>query len=181
VLRLTDFPVGELLGALRGMVRPLVSSDAVALVMELPEPGWIMRSDEGKVSQVLRNLVSNAVKFTPAGEIRVEARLVAAGESVEFTVTDTGIGIAGDDLERIFEEYAQVENYLQRRATGTGLGLPLSRKLAALLGGSLTVASEPGRGSTFTFRVPRVCHADEEHPEPVESVTEGAGTGGHHG
>jgi len=181
VLRLTEFPVVELLGALRGMLRPLIASDAVALMMDLPDPGWIMRSDEGKVSQVLRNLVSNAVKFTPSGEIRVGAVLDASSDSVEFTVSDTGIGIAPDDLERIFEEYAQVENYLQRRATGTGLGLPLSRKLASLLGGSLTATSQPGRGSTFTLHLPRVCRADEEQLGLDEPVVAAAGEARRHG
>ena len=101
-----------------------------------------------KLAQILRNFLSNAVKFTERGEIRVAA---AAGpdDTVDLSVTDTGIGIAAEDLPRIFEEFGQVENHLQRRIKGTGLGLPLSRKLAELLGGSVSVRSEPGVGSTF--------------------------------
>jgi signal transduction histidine kinase len=156
VLRLADFTVTDLLGAVRGMLRPLVISDAVVLAVDPPAGEWRMYSDEGKVSQVLRNLVSNAVKFTVEGEIRVAASLDTDGDCVVFTVSDTGIGIAANDVDRIFEEYAQVDNYLQRQSTGTGLGLPLSRKLAHLLGGSLTAASVPGRGSVFTLTLPRV-------------------------
>ena len=157
--------VAELLGALRGMARPLISGDAVALVVDQPRWTWQMRSDEGKLSQVLRNLVSNAIKFTPQGEIRVTAAYDEADDMVTIAVSDTGIGIAPDDLERIFEEYAQVDSALQRRSIGTGLGLPLSRKLAALLGGSLSALSEPGVGSTFILRVPRRCPEERSDQE----------------
>jgi signal transduction histidine kinase len=159
VLRLAEFAVADLLGAVRGMLRPLVISDAVVLAVEPPEGEWRMYSDEGKVSQVLRNLVSNAVKFTVEGEIRVAASLDADGDCVVFAVSDTGIGIPAEDVDRIFEEYAQVDSYLQRQSNGTGLGLPLSRKLAHLLGGTLTAESTPGRGSVFTLRLPRVYDA----------------------
>jgi signal transduction histidine kinase len=105
------------------------------------------------LSQILRNLISNALKFTDAGEIRVGARLVDA-ETIEFFVSDTGPGIAPDDQDRIFEEFLQLEQRVARRQRGTGLGLPLSRRLAELLGGSLTVRSQTGIGSTFTLRLP---------------------------
>ena len=156
VLRPATFQVSDLLGSVRGMLRPLLTSDAIVLLLDLPEASLRMHSDEAKLAQVLRNLVANAVKFTEAGEIRVGARPDPADDTVVFTVTDTGIGIAPGDLERIFEDYIQVESPLQRRLPGSGLGLPLSRKLARMLGGSLTVQSEPGRGSTFTMRVARV-------------------------
>ena len=155
VLRIAEFSVADLLGAVRGMLRPLVVSGSVDLAVDLPIADWQMLSDEGKISQVLRNLVSNALKFTVEGEIRVSASL-DDGDCIVFTVSDTGIGIPPEHMERIFEEYAQVESSLQRRSNGTGLGLPLSRKLAHLLGGTLTAESTPGRGSTFTLRVPRV-------------------------
>jgi signal transduction histidine kinase len=154
VLRITEFTVADLLGAVRGMLRPLLMSGSVDLVIDSPAVDWRMFSDEGKISQILRNLVSNAVKFTVEGEIRVSASL-DDGDCVVFTVTDTGIGIPAEHIERIFEEYAQVDSMLQRRANGTGLGLPLSRKLAHLLGGTLAGESTPGLGSTFTLRVPR--------------------------
>jgi signal transduction histidine kinase len=166
VLRLSEFQVAELLGTLRGMLRPLVTSDAVELVVEPPDPAWTMTSDEGRVSQILRNLVANAVKFTERGEIRVTAAYDEGTDRFAFAVADTGIGIAPEHLEEIFQEYMQVESLLQRKATGTGLGLPLSRKLAELLGGELTVESRVGHGSTFQLTVPRIC------PEPGSDASE---------
>jgi signal transduction histidine kinase len=102
---------------------------------------------------VLYNLLSNAVKFTTEGG-RVELTAHLVSRAVEIVVADTGIGIAPEDQERIFEEFSQLESALQRRATGAGLGLPLSRKLAELLGGKLTLASTPGVGSVFTVSIP---------------------------
>ena len=100
-----------------------------------------MFSDEGKISQILRNFISNALKFTERGEVRVSASL-AANDDVVFSVADTGIGIAPEDQQRIFQDFAQVDNPIQRRVKGTGLGLPLSKKLATLLGGEVA-SSEP--------------------------------------
>ncbi len=152
-LRLSEFTVADLFGALRGMMKPLQSLTAVALVLEDGDRGPPLHSDEGKVSQILRNLVSNALKFTEQGEVRVTAAYEDAHDRYVFTVRDTGIGIAPEDQQRIFEEFVQVPNRLQERAKGTGLGLPLSRRLAELLGGTLTVESAPGRGSTFVLDV----------------------------
>ena len=146
--------VGELFGTLRGMFRPLLTSDAVALVFDEPPPDLALFTDEGKLSQVLRNFIANAIKFTERGEVRVSAHC-RPDETVCFAVADTGIGIAPEHQQRIFEEFAQVEGPLQTRSKGTGLGLPLSRKLARLLGGGVSVRSEPGVGSTFTLTVPR--------------------------
>ncbi|HYO83083.1 MAG TPA: ATP-binding protein [Bryobacteraceae bacterium] len=151
-LQITEFTVANTFGALRGMLRPLQMSESLTLVIEEPNSELMLRTDEGKVSQVIRNLVSNALKFTERGEVRVSVN--AADEGVTFSVKDTGIGIAPAEQERIFQEFAQVEGPIQRRVRGTGLGLPLSRKLAELLGGALTVESEPGVGSTFRFTLP---------------------------
>lgn len=153
-VRVTEFDVEQMFGALRGMLRPLLVSQSVALVFDTPDDLPIMRTDEGKVSQVLRNLISNALKFTERGEVRVSVRLDSSTESMVFAVSDTGIGIAENDQVRIFDEFAQIDHPLQRRYKGTGLGLSLSRKLAGLLGGSLEVDSTVGVGSVFTLRVP---------------------------
>lgn len=150
----TEFEVETLFGGLRGVLRPLLAGKLVALVFDEPSEIPPLNSDDGKIAQILRNFISNALKFTERGEVRVSARMVDK-ESVEFAVSDTGIGIAPEDQERIFEEFAQVEGPLQRAVKGTGLGLPLSRKLAELLGGSVTVESTPGLGSTFRLIVPR--------------------------
>ena len=144
--------IAKLFGALRGMLRPMLLNQSVALVFDDADGLPPMRTDEAKVSQILRNLVSNALKFTERGEVRVSASV--QGDRVTFTVADTGIGIAREDQERIFEEFTQVEHRLQRKTRGTGLGLPLSRRLAELLGGVLSVQSEPGIGSTFMVVLP---------------------------
>src|SRR5918994_6737844 len=154
VARVITFLITDLFAALRGMFRPLVTSNAVALVISdvggLPS----METDEGKLGQILRNLISNACKFTESGEIRVSAE-VRGPDAIAFVVADTGIGIAEADRDHIFQEFRQIENPLQRRAGGTGLGLPLSRKLAEFLGGELSVQSRLGEGSVFTAIIPR--------------------------
>lgn len=153
-IRPADFTVEELFSALRGMLRPLLSQNSsVTLVFDDPVDIPAMYTDEGKVSQVLRNFISNALKFTERGEVRISVR-PGHDNSVVFAVADTGIGISEENQERIFEEWTQVEGKLQKVAKGTGLGLPLSRKLAQLLGGNVYVKSEVGIGSTFFAAVP---------------------------
>ena len=151
-VRPAEFEVGNLFSALRGMLRPLLLNRAVTLVFEEPEGLPPMFNDEGKVSQILRNFISNALKFTEAGEVRVTASQL--NDNIRFSVADTGIGIAPEDQERIFEEFTQVDHPLQRHSKGTGLGLPLTRKLATLLGGRVGVRSTPGVGSTFWAEIP---------------------------
>ena len=154
VVRAAEFDVSALFSSLRGMLRPLLISESVSLVFEPSVELPPLYTDEGKVSQILRNLISNALKFTEHGEVRVSADLAADRRSVTFAVADTGIGIALEDQERIFQEFGQLDSRVQRKVRGTGLGLPLSRKLAELLGGTLTVTSAPGVGSTFYARIP---------------------------
>jgi signal transduction histidine kinase/CheY-like chemotaxis protein len=148
------FEVDALFGALRGMLRPLLVNQSLNLVFDDAGDLPPIFSDESKVSQILRNFISNALKYTERGEVRVSARLTRDRDAVEFAVADTGIGIPEADLPRVFEEFVQIENPLQRRVKGTGLGLPLSKRLAELLGGSISVQSTLGVGSTFTVRVP---------------------------
>ena len=150
-----EFEIEDLFGALRGMLKPILQTTSVNLVFEELPDLPTMFTDEGKISQILRNFISNALKFTERGEVRVSARLENA-ETVIISVADTGIGIAPENQERVFEEFAQVENRLQRSVKGTGLGLPLSRNLARLLGGRVTLQSELGIGSTFSVHVPIV-------------------------
>lgn len=156
VIRPAEFQVSELFGALRGMLRPLLLSTSVNLVFEETENLPALETDEAKVSQILRNFISNALKFTERGEVRVSARLAPGGANVIFSVADTGIGIAAEDQSTIFQEFGQVENPLQHKVKGTGLGLPLSKKLAELLGGSVSVDSTPAVGSTFSVSIPLV-------------------------
>jgi signal transduction histidine kinase/CheY-like chemotaxis protein len=153
-IRPAEFAVAELFSTLRGMLRPLLLNSAVSLVFEEPEDIPTLSTDESKVSQILRNFLSNALKFTERGEVRVSATLSPKGDAVIFAVADTGIGIAPEDQEIIFQEFIQVENPLQKRVKGTGLGLPLCRKLAELLGGSVSLQSTLGIGSIFSVTIP---------------------------
>jgi signal transduction histidine kinase len=169
VVRTTRFTVVSLFGALRGVLRPLQVNEAVELVFEdvssMPE----MRTDESKVAQILRNFVSNALKFTERGEVRVACRLSADEESVIFAVSDTGIGIAPENVGLIFQEFGQVDSVMQRKFRGSGLGLPLSKGLAELLGGRVWLESEPGKGSTFYAEIPLV-YRGEDAPAELRGV-----------
>jgi signal transduction histidine kinase/DNA-binding response OmpR family regulator len=166
VVRVAPFEVANLFGALRGMLRPLLLNQSVSLVFDEPSGLPVMQTDEGKVSQVLRNFISNALKYTETGEVRVSAALDVDREEVVFSVSDTGIGIAAEDQSRIFEEFSQIEHPLQRRVKGTGLGLPLSKRLAELLGGSLHVESEVGRGARFSARIPVQYRPSAQRKDP---------------
>jgi len=147
--------VENLFRALKGMLRPLVDDNRVELVFEPGDDVAPFDSDEGKIAQILRNFISNALKFTEQGAVRVAASEDATSGEIRFQVVDTGIGISPDNLQLIFEEFSQIEHPLQRRSKGTGLGLPLCRKLADLLGGRVEVESRVGQGSTFSLILPR--------------------------
>jgi len=153
-LRPSVFEASALFGALRGMLRPLATNPAVSLIFEEPQNIPALHTDEAHVAQILRNFISNALKFTQQGEIRVTARLAPDPNEVIFMVADTGIGIAPEDQGRIFQEFTQIENPIQRRVKGTGLGLSLSKRLAELLGGSVGLESDLGHGSKFSLRIP---------------------------
>ena len=147
------FTVDEVYNSVRAVLRPLLEDPrAVAVRWDAGEAVPPLHTDEAKVAQILRNLVSNALKFAERGDVRVSCR--AAGDCAVFEVADEGLGIGEVDQVRIFEDFAQVDSHLQRKARGSGLGLPLSRKLAVLLGGDLAVRSTPGVGSVFTLTVP---------------------------
>lgn len=152
-VRLSRVDLGQFFGAIRALMRPLATNDAVSLIFDDPPAGLTLETDEGKLGQILRNMISNALKFTEAGEVRVSA-MVLNNTSLCLSVKDTGVGIAPDDLETIFQEFAQAANRMQKNLRGTGLGLPLSRKLAGLLGGTLKATSTLGSGSTFTLDLP---------------------------
>jgi signal transduction histidine kinase len=163
-----EFDVTTLFSTLRGMLRPLLLNEAVELIFEEHGDIPLLITDESKVSQILRNFISNALKFTESGEIRVSAALTADGKAVRFAVADTGIGIAPEDQARIFDEFIQVEHALQQRVKGTGLGLPLCKKLTTLLGGSITVESILGGGSTFSVVLPLQYQPGEESPPDAD-------------
>jgi CheY-like chemotaxis protein len=154
VVRPYEFDVGALFGALRGMLRPLLAhNSSVSLIFDDPVGVPTLNNDESKVSQILRNFISNALKFTERGAVRVSAT-AGPDDTVTFCVADTGIGIAPEDQERIFQEFTQLDNPRQKFVKGTGLGLPLVKKLAELLGGRVTLRSDLGIGSTFAAVLP---------------------------
>jgi CheY-like chemotaxis protein len=146
--------VDAVLERVRETFTPLTTEKGLALRIELA-PGAPTRlvGDEQRLRQVVKNLVANAVKFTESGEValRVDA---APGERVRFTVSDTGIGIDPAQLDVIFEAFRQADGSTSRKFGGSGLGLSISRDLAQRMGGDISVASEPGRGSTFTLELP---------------------------
>lgn len=170
-VRAEEFDVGEMFRALRGMLRPLLDEGgAVALVFDEPTDGLAMHTDEGKLSQILRNFISNALKFTERGEIVVRAEALEDKGQVRFSVSDTGVGISQEHLQIIFEEFGQVANHLQAKTKGTGLGLSLCRNLAALLNGSVSVESTPGKGSVFFVTIPVIYTArDGDQYAPVST------------
>jgi signal transduction histidine kinase len=160
-LHVSTFRIEEVFGALRGMFKPLSLNPAVNMIFEEPSGVPELHTDDGKVAQILRNLISNALKFTPAGEIRIRAIFDSVANAVEFTVADTGLGIAPIDQERIFQEFYQAPSEARARGEGAGIGLHLSRQLASLLGGSLTVESQLHIGTVFTATIPVVCPLSE--------------------
>jgi signal transduction histidine kinase len=147
----TEVDLKAMFGQLRGTLRPLATRPEVDFVVEEP-PVASLRSDEVLLAQVLRNLLTNALKFTASGSVRLSAERV--GDDIEFTVADTGAGIPPELHERIFEEFYQVPGSTALSGQGTGLGLPYARRLVGILGGALRVDSEPPHGSVFSVRLP---------------------------
>ncbi|HSN27320.1 MAG TPA: response regulator [Kofleriaceae bacterium] len=156
-IRAETFELHDFLGAIRGTMAPLLIEGGPVKLVFAPAPDIALETDQGKLAQIVRNLVSNAIKFTERGTIRVAAS--AEGDDVHIAVSDSGIGIAPEDQQRIFEEFTQVDTPLHGKVRGTGLGLPLAAKLAKRLGGRIEVESTPHIGSTFTVIVP------QEHAE----------------
>ncbi|MEW1893592.1 MULTISPECIES: hybrid sensor histidine kinase/response regulator [unclassified Streptomyces] len=142
------------LGQLRGTLRGFESPGAAELIVA--ESGLSIVSDEVMLIRVLRNLLSNALKFTPSGTVRLDVAADRADgrDRVVFTVSDTGIGIPEEEQQQIFEEFYQVRGLHQRGRSGTGLGLPYARRLTELLGGRLELTSEPGSGTVVTVMLP---------------------------
>jgi CheY-like chemotaxis protein len=164
-VKATAFSVSSLFGALRGALRPLLASPSVELIFDVADDMPELVTDEAKVAQILRNLISNALKFTEKGEVSVRAQYDVEAKLAIFSVRDTGIGIAPEHQSRIFEEFSQIDTRFQK-SKGTGLGLPLSRSLADLLGGTIRVESVVGQGSVFTLAIPAVLGGATVAPPP---------------
>jgi len=151
-----DFPLAGALDQLRALLGPRASEKGIGFAIEVPDglAGLVLRGDPLRLGQVLLNLASNAVKFTESGGVTVRvSEALRDGDDIRlcFDVVDTGIGIDADGLARLFRHFEQADGSTTRRYGGTGLGLAISRQLARLMGGEITVTSEPGAGSTFSF------------------------------
>lgn len=147
------FDMLDLFAALRGMFRPIVDGDTVDLIFEEPHDMPRLYTDDKKLAQILRNFISNALKFTQNGEVRISVH-PEGEQAVRFAVTDTGIGIPEDMHGNLFEDFIQIDSPLQKRLRGTGLGLSLCKRFAELLGGHVGLVSKPGVGSTFYVIIP---------------------------
>jgi protein-histidine pros-kinase len=132
-------------------LRPLAEGKGLSFIVKMPPEDVVVRTDRRALSQILLNLVNNAIKFTQKGRIAIEVRGHGDGgrQRAELSVTDTGIGIKQEDQDRLFHAFTQVDGSSSRRYEGTGLGLHLSKKLAELLQGRITFKSEYGKGSEF--------------------------------
>ena len=162
------FEMVDLFSALRGLFGPVLTNPEVTLVFEDPQHASRLFTDDKKLSQILRNFISNALKFTVRGEVRVSARENPDG-TITFAVSDSGIGIDPKFHAAIFTDFTQVDSPIQKRLRGTGLGLSLSRQLAALLGGTVGLQSALGAGSTFSVTIPLRMEAGgvPEPPHPA--------------
>ena len=154
-LRLSEFGLPELVGEVLAEVEPIVAQASVHIEATVDQRLPALQSDRQKVKQIVLNLLTNAVKFTPSGTITLSARYDPRVREVAVTVADTGIGIAAEDHERIFEDFQQADSSPTRTHGGAGLGLSICRRLATMLGGKIQLESAPGIGSTFTVVLPR--------------------------
>src|SRR5262249_32734117 len=125
------------------------------LIIEAQDSVGVLNADSMRLKQILLNLLSNACKFTKEGEVALRVRKVADSRDwVELAVADTGIGMTAEQQAKLFQDFSQADSLTARRYGGTGLGLAISRKLARMMGGDVTVTSEPDKGSVFTVRLP---------------------------
>ena len=164
IVRLSDVDVPELFATLRAVVTRLPAHPGVELHFDEAAGVAAVRTDGFKLSQILRNFIVNALKFTEAGHVHVSAHAAAEDDGVRFDVKDTGPGLSQEDQARAFEEFVQLGAERPGELRGTGLGLPLTRRLAAILGGEIGVRSTLGEGATFSVTVPA------RYPEGIEGV-----------
>ena len=175
-LNIETVSIAPVIEDVAGTARPLADQNGNRLLVDCPADIGTIRADPVRLRQALLNLLSNACKFTKQGEVRLRvARIEESGAGwVEFAVKDTGIGITPEQFGKLFQEFSQVGTEASHRAGGTGLGLAISRRLCRLMGGDITASSEPGRGSTFTIRLPGAPAGDRPaKPLTADLETEG--------
>jgi len=182
-IHLETFSVADMVKEVTAVIRPLAQKNSNRLEVQCDNDTGSMNADLTKVRQVLFNLLSNACRFTEHGTVAMHVVRESSGEAdwLLFRVRDTGIGLTGEQIGRLFQEFAQAEASTARNYGGTGLGLALSRRLCRMMGGDIEVESKVGEGSVFTVRLPRrveVSHEDSESvaESPVRPVISGAST-----
>jgi PAS domain S-box-containing protein len=158
-VHLSEFTLPDLVAEVMAEVEPIISRTRLMVTRELASQLPTLQSDRAKIKQIVLNLLTNALKFTPEGSVKVVATYDHDGDRVLVAVADTGIGISTEDQARIFDDFSQADSSTTRAYGGAGLGLAICRRLAAMLGGQITLQSELGKGSTFTLAVPRSLHS----------------------
>ena len=174
-LYLETFEIASVVQTVSSTVRPLVEKNANELVVECDDNLGEMHADVTKLRQSLLNLLSNAAKFTERGTLTLAVTRDRESDRVRFDVSDTGIGIPADRIERVFEEFTQGDESITRNFGGTGLGLAISRRFCRMMGGDISVASEPGAGSTFSIVLPAQVVDETARATEPESFPEGEG------
>jgi len=154
-LHATDFKVADLVGEVMAEVEPIIARTKVKVETDVAATASKLFADRQKLKQIVLNLLTNALKFTPDGAVSVVARYRPASDEVSIAVIDTGIGIAPADQEKIFEDFQQADTSPTRQYSGAGLGLSICRRLADMMDGRITLQSQVGKGSTFTLVLPR--------------------------
>jgi len=153
-LYLEDFKLKDFISQVISTAQPLVEKNRNKMVVELDDSIGTLRNDETKLRQVLLNLLSNAAKFTEGGVIKLKISK-AARSSVKFELSDTGIGMTPKQLKNVFEEFMQAETSTSKKYGGTGLGLPISKKITEMMDGKIEIKSKVGEGTTFTITIPK--------------------------
>ena len=154
-LHLEEFELGSLISELLAELEPLIQKARLQVLTDVPEPPPEVHSDRQKVKQIVLNLLTNAIKFTPQGQVRVRVRCDDERRELRISVEDTGIGIAAEDQDKVFEDFRQADSSVTREYGGAGLGLAICRRLAKMLDGRVGLQSQLGGGSTFTLVIPR--------------------------
>ena len=176
-LFISDFDVDAVITVLKSVGEPLASKNGNSLVINAPDDIGKMTGDETRLRQCLLNLMSNACKFTENGTVSLSAQsLVVNGEDwLSFEVSDTGIGMSAEQLDKVFGEFTQAEGDTTAKFGGTGLGLSITKQLIEMMQGNVTVESEVGKGSTFRLRVPRIVKETPSPETPAEIKSNDAG------
>ena len=153
-LNVTTFRIPELVDEVMSELEPIIKRSNLAVRAQMPRSVPALKSDRQKVKQIVLNLLSNALKFTPSGSVTIGASYDAKGRTIGIAVEDSGVGIAAEDQAKVFEDFRQLDSSPARGYGGTGLGLSICRRLSQMLGGTIELESTPGKGSTFTLRLP---------------------------